>query len=600
MVKRKKEKTRSKSKRKPKSKPKVPKDNSKEEKKAPKPVIIFESETWNDKPINQPDFFAADFKQWYKAKKFEIEFNAAGNRQKAIYDSYLRKDLIPVYIGKSSELIPIQMFSDLPKTEWVAESSQKMEGRLTKSDLKDEEKFRTLRGNQIQTQISKKTGKFVGFYYQNKKKENFMPTLFNAEKIRVDPDAIGHFQAWFIQEYANPDLKFYNENFKEYSLNFDLAMRGMSSSILDSKAFFRNRIVKKVIKDAFGSSALAWLPKGGKPRDLSVSDQMVRACGLIVQDSVDIEVSSPDFVATFPWKKIHEFKEQKPKLVFKVKGKPKIEPLDSDTLLRIGMRKMKMESTAVQNLLEALYQQRWISYPRANITKAEAEPIRIRNPKTGKVIEDGHKAQALVKKEFKGTLHEKQLIDLIVKSQIALKQKKPFLQEGHWELVSGDLSLDSKRKDYLLIVGEPTVYVSNQIDIDVGERGVREEDLVADLIYENVATPSTRTAMLEELKNAGVLSRRANKLILDRRGYYLAALDKFYTENEIERSYQLKNILPNLNVKQMKTVVSSFDWIPDESARKAEMNKYLKKEANALLKAEEDLAYLDREGERIG
>lgn len=584
------------------------------------PVYLKEGVAWNNKPIGEPDKAYLDLKGFHRDLKREQDIpvrerslNKKGEGQIRFYDEYIDKQLIPFYRSNNrkvtSQIIPIEMFSDrerVPKTEWVAESGEKMgslidQGKIEKSVLTNEDKFRTLKGNQLQTKVNYNNGKFAGLYYQNAKAKNQLPTCYYADFMRVDPDPIGMYQAWILQQYANPDMKLFDEDGKETPLDHQLATRGLAGSIIDTKAFRRNDIVRSSIKDAFGDSSLVWLPKGGSPRDLSVSDQMVRACGLLIKRTVDMEVRNPDFTISFPEFKIREFKEGTPKLVFNAIGDPVIEPLDSDTLLQVSMQKLKMESIVIQNLLEALYQQNWISYPRASITKADKEPIRIKNPVTGKIYGKGEGIEAEVfvndsVKGFKGTLHERQLMSLIVKSMIAYDQGKPFKITGEWVLKSGELAEKSSRQNYIVIAGDPVKYTADQLDISVGDRGVREDDLVGSLIEQDVATPSTRTAMLEELKNAGVLSRRGERLVVDRRGYYMAALDDFYTKNDFERSYQLKNKLADASVSEMQDLVVNFDWINKNSDRYNKIKDYIFTEGNLLIEAESDLAYLEREG----
>lgn len=615
LVKRKKSKKISKVKNKPKSKIKLP-STSGNKKESPS-ISISKAKLWHKKPINKPDPQYLDKDR----KKPDLdEWKLAP--QKRFYNEYLKKGLIPFYrsTGRSlsNDLRPLDIFSDpkiIQEREWTAESVEKMKILIDKGIIEksatSKKNFKSLSGNQIQTKVNYVNGKFSGLYYQNSKKLSALkeeigdlPTCVKADFMRVDPDPIGMSQAWFLLEYVNPNMKLIDENGKEVPLDYNLAMRGLAGSIIDTKGFRRNLVVRNAIKDekeGFGKSALVYLPKGAKPKDLSVSDQMVRACGLIVTRDVDIEVKTPDFTITYPKFEIRDFAEASPKLVFNVIPTPIVEPLDSDTLLQIGMQKLKMEAIVIQNLLEALYQQNWISYPRASITKADKEPIRIKNPETGKIYGkgEGREAEALVndpEKGFLGTLHEKQLIDLIVKSQIANDQNKPFIMYGEWNLISGNLIERSKRKNYVHIVGEPLLYTADQIDIDIGARGIREEDLVAQLIEEDVATPSTRTAMLEELKSAGVMSRRADRIVVDRRGYYMAALDEYYINNSIERAYQLKNMLADASLEQMAGFVINFDWITAGDKRYNDILNYVKKRANKLLEAEQDLAYLEREG----
>lgn len=557
---------------------------------------------WKEKPIPKPVPHYLSFKKHHIAGKLDRPLNEKGKEQKRIYNKYIKQGLIPIFhsVNSASMVDPVH-FVFVPEAEWVAESGEKMSGFLTARELKDYNKFRSLSGNQTQTRIDK-DGNFVGIYYKTGTIANPIPYMFKPEKIRADPDAIGQMQAWYLNTYVNKNLKLKNVvdvKGKTDVVDFKLAMRGLTGSIVDSKAYYRNGIARQAIKDAFGDSALAYLPKGAsKAEDLSLSDQQVRAAGLIVQDTMDIEVQTPDFVVTFPFK-VRKFREKKPKLIFKPLYNPLVEPLDSDSLLLIATRQMKMEAITVQNLLEALYQQKWINYPRANIVKAEAEPIQIRNPKTGEIIENGKQAQQLVNDSvtgFHGSLHEKQLLDIIVRSQIAYDDKKPFIQRGAWYLVSGDLQLESKVKTHTLLVGEPIEYSADQFDINVGERGILEDDLVKQLVEEDVATPATRTAMLEELKSAGVLSRRSNRLVVDRRGYYIAALDNYYTSNNVERSYYLKNIIYGTKeISKMSGIVDAFDWFTLE--KKGDIRKFLVQDVAKMIEAESDLAYLDREGE---
>lgn len=583
---------------------------------------------WRGKPVEKPSPF------YFRMSKFTKKSGALkkqGEKQEKKYLDYMKKGLIPVLWGRASYLISfdeIQAHLDArpndSEVEWVAESSEKMSGFADKDEIKKGKTFntvfQTLKGNQVQTQIDKKTGEFMGLYYQNgvfkDATGNPIPQLFRPEKIRVDPDPIGHFQAWFINNYAwsekdrkkHPHYKTKSKQIENLvsldgemtGVTFLLAMKGLAGSIVDSKAFRRNNIVRTEIKDKYTKSALAYLPKGVGQRsvDISVSDQMVRACGLIVSEEVDIDVKTPSFTVSFPEFEPRQFDEDKPILKFVSTIEAEVKPLDSDTLLLIATRKMQMDSVTVQNLLEALYNQKWISYPRASATKAEAESIKIKNPKTGKIVESGEEARELVNREFRGSLHEKQLLDLVVDSQIALKKKKPFTTIGAWHLISGDLDLQSKRTDFPLILGEKEEYSADSIDIVVGERGILEEELVAQLIYENVATPATRTGMLDHLRNAGMLSRRAGRLVVDRRGYYLAGLDRYYEKKNISRAYTLKNnIYDSKTPQEIAGWGKKFEWL-DESEME-DVISFVTKEVNRIVEAEQDLAYLDREGREL-
>lgn len=600
---RKKSKKKSKEVIKPKIKIKPVSVSKKELKKIPKGKL------WKEKPIKKPpkelkypapDKGANIF--WNKLKKDGTRtIKPKGKEYVQSYNDYTKKGLIPIYMVSNSQstshIVPIVLTQLVDPVDYVAESTTKL-SQIRKTG-------ETTSGNQIQTKISPK-GEFLGLYYQDGESTTPLPHLYKAKYIRADPDRIGMFQAWFINAYAwskPSDHPLYNKEKGQIKnivdekgnvgyLDYVLAMQGLTGNIIDSKAYYRNGIVRKAIKQTFGDSSLAYIPLGSDtPEDLSCSDQQVRACGLIVQNKVDMVVKTPEFMISFDYQ-VKDFREKKPRLVFiPSKEQPDPSPLTSDQLLRIANRNLKLDALAIQSLLEALYQQNWISYPRADIIKAEDEPIRIKNPNTGQITESGKEARHLLKKEFKGSFHERQLLDIIVRSQESLEQKKNFFTKGQWHLVSGNLKLSSN-KDIELMHGEATKFNSTQIDIEVGDRGILEEDLVDKLVEEQVATPSTRLSMLRELQEAGILSKRKGRFIVDRRGFYLSSLDKYYTDNGYQRSYYLKkNVSMVSDLATMAGYVQEFDSIQDEDILK--IRKYLKTEVKSIIKGEHDLAYLD-------
>ena len=81
--------------------------------------------------------------------------------------------MIPFYRStggtQAKDLRPLSIFSDskvIHESEWTAESSEKMDVLIKKGILeksaKGKKRFKTLRGNQIQTKVNYVNGKFSG------------------------------------------------------------------------------------------------------------------------------------------------------------------------------------------------------------------------------------------------------------------------------------------------------------------------------------------------------------------------------------------------------------------------------------------------------
>jgi DNA-binding transcriptional ArsR family regulator len=263
--------------------------------------------------------------------------------------------------------------------------------------------------------------------------------------------------------------------------------------------------------------------------------------------------------------------DKKPVMEFEWKNK-KFQPLDSDTLLRVCVKEFDLEPDTVQATLEHLYYSGWINYPRADVIKATDEPIfTLRDPS-----------------EFKGTKQEKDMLDLIYKSE-----SSNYIKTGEWVLKYGDEEI-ARTDGYVL--GEPSIlekpFTHDQFDIRVERKGVTKEMLTDYLTFNNVNTPATRTMQLRELKEAGIISiveRDGERFYqLDKRGIILKAAYDYYDKNSFNALELLREVDETDSVNDYKIVLKKIKPMPRDKAA-----NIIAKRADELLEKQDDLAELD-------
>jgi hypothetical protein len=553
--------------------------------------------------------------------------------QERILREYHKKGLIPFFYPKNNrDMVDPKLFAKVKEVDYLAEKSEllkdisfartsaELESRLKtvrkqqskwkakskkwKTGKKEPKSLKQVReetdiyltstGQNIQTQaFETEEGigfDWVGLYYQRlASKSNPIPTIVKVRKeIRADNDDAGHFIAYVNNLYAYGDplqqnLRVVGEKNLIVPDEFRV-MRFLAKSILNTFAVKRNKGIEKAITQDMGTNALKYRKTEGGLDNLVISDQIIEIVKTAQNKQIIASVQTPDrkpidFEISF-----EEWNERKPTLKF-VETDKDYHPLDSDTLLKVIVRKYGIDSISGQRLLESLHNQEWITYPRIDVQKAEDEPIKIMTPEKRAEIK---KIIAGKRSKEKLTVQEYEILKIIYESERFSANKENFVKNGYWELKSGDLRL---KRDDTILASESQKYSPRLFDIVIHKRTVNEEDMLKFLIDENIGTPATRTAQLERLRNSGVLAVKEGNYVIDRRGYYMIAGHQVYVNNKLGLVKELlnkANKVEDNDFESLNKLVNQFEFID-----KLKLIRETKNNAKKLIGAEHDLTYLE-------
>ncbi|MHA2243895.1 MAG: hypothetical protein ACXADY_02910 [Candidatus Hodarchaeales archaeon] len=500
-------------------------------------------------------------------------------RNRKIMEDYQREKKIPFYEAiesgsqqsrVSNDLIPLEDFDNLPKVDIIAE-------KTTKGYLTDEQvRMNTLSagGNNIQASIDENM-RFQGLYFQDGSQDKPLPHFAKFDKIIVDSDDTGYYTAYFTNYYVydnpfkenvwiNVDRKQTKLSLKTKAEKYDYefrAMRFFAQQIVNSSAYRRNMAVQDTIKKDL-DTALKYRTATGQTKDVKISEQKLAICDFIYQERAYLEIQTPEQTITLPYE-IKDIPEGKPELLFDYSGK--YEPLNSDDLLEIGTERYGLEPDSVQAILENLYHSGWINYPRADLLKAEDEPIHLLRPY----------------EEYKGTTQERQILKVIHDSETS-----NYIKKGTWKL-KVDNQVVAQESGFVY-GNDPFNYSEDQFDIKIRRKGTTPSDLIKYLNRNNISTPATRTAQLAELKQAGIITLIDKHYVLDKRGIAFKAAYDYYNE------YSFNAIDLNNRIKQAKNsdeILLILDEI--EPISRKETRQIIKQKANSLIEAQDDLAELE-------
>ncbi|MFX0172350.1 MAG: hypothetical protein ACFE9L_10545 [Candidatus Hodarchaeota archaeon] len=499
------------------------------------------------------------------------------DRNRDIMRDYQEASKIPFYIpiesgsGQSrvsNDLVPLEDFQKLPKVDIIAEKTTK--GYLTEEQAK--KKVLSAGGNNIQASIDDNM-QFQGLYFQDGSQDNPLPHFAKFDKIIVDSDDTGHYTAYFTNYYVYDDpFKeniYFSKDAKQIKLELDnqkqkyefRAMRFFTQQIIDSSAYRRNLAVQDTIKKDLETS-LTYRTARGETKDVKISEQKLAICDIIYEDMAIIEVKTPEQTIEFPYQ-LRNLPEGEPIVTFEYFGKH--QPLNSDDLLEIGTDRFGLEPDSVQAILENLYLSGWINYPRADLLKAEDEPIHL--------LRDIN--------EFKGTTQEKQLLQVIHDSET-----ENYIKKGKWNLIIEGEVVSEKRG--IVYGNEPMAYSHDQFDIKIKRAGVSPSMLIHELNDKNISTPATKTAQLTELKQAGIISLVDKTYILDKRGITFKAAYDFYKEYSFDAIYLKQEAKQAKNYEDLRFALTKIKPVSREETR-----KIIKDKAEALIESQDDLAHLE-------
>lgn len=558
--------------------------------------------------------------------------------QTTYLNQYQKDDQIPFYNPRNAidVINPNRMKTDLPKVfiayekaETIKKPSEKVleEFGYTKAEIsaikKKLDKGKSTSGNKIQTQVFPKSVdrktkyEFSGLFTQNDanpSRDKPFPTLYNPEFIAVDDDNIGHLIAYQLNMYAHKKpfndnvyigkSKFWNPKAKPTSVNPVRVNRALGKSVIDSINTRQNGAIIDAITDANGGvNVLKYRDADGKTKDIKPSKQLVQMVDRIHEDmreiKLEVYVSDRSNPIIFPYK-VHLFEETTPTLEFDLtKQVERQRTLDSDMLLRAAVRRYDLEPDSVQRILENLNNQGWITYPRTEKEKAEAEDVDVRLEDNVEIIDsqiwqeievkEGRKIVRREKRLFKGTNVERNILELVIDAHSSFEKDTDFLIEGNWILKSGEKELISETD--FLISGDEIKYTDDQFDIRLGEkRGITPESLTVYLTKNKIGTPATRTAQLARLKNAGMITLQNDRYVLDQRALYLVSAHKVLDELQLLEQYDLAIgiVAESKDAKEISQVINDYQIVDRDFYA-----EWIKKFGDAYVEAEDDLAYLE-------
>ena len=481
------------------------------------------------------------------------------------------------------------------------------------SKKKKKGKYAVQTGQHIQTQvfdIPARSGEFdwVGLYFQKRSgasRKKPIPTIVKAKQIRADNDDAGHFIAYINNMYAfdNPLKKNFKVEgeAKPKSPDEFRAMRFLAKSVINSLGVKRNLAIADAITNNLGERALKYRTDMGL-RPLVISEQIVEIVKLAGTQKIVARVNVADRAPIDFDVDLMRWDEEVPNVKFvetgkidETTGKIEVYPLDSDSLLKIIVRKYGIDMVSGQRMLETLHNQEWITYPRADVQKAEDVPIRIMSDKKRKALEEIIKRQE-DKEETKKpkrpgeqlTVQEFEVLKIVYEAEKASDRKENYVKSGYWELKSGTLAL---RKKDTILASEEDNYTPNLFDIEIKKKTLDENEMLAWLVDNNVGTPATRSAQIERLRNAGIIVFREGNYVIDRRGYYMVAAHNVMTREEVplvkDLLKQVDDVVYN-DYNSLNQIVNSFRFINRQT-----LAGETAKEAKKLIEAEHDLTYLE-------
>lgn len=578
-------------------------------------------------------------------KKWKI---AERKRQNKILKEYRENNVIPfMYPFRARDYVPLDYFEkNLEEADIISEKDlpKLPRGKKRREQLLKQKPFLNITGkkigktagNQIQTQmftykdwdtIGKRKqfiGRFAGLFTQPKGKPISRdvigtdhgipaPTLYKPRvnkkgkvtgEIWVDNDDAGHNIAYILNMYAfkNPFIKNVRFALSKELKAPDLikANRFMAISLLNTLGTRQSDALIDALTDektGLGEDSLKYR-REGTVTNLKPSEPLLQISNRVYKsmEKAEFDVLLIGKRITFDGEDdtgipIKEIKRRKPPvLIFEPypETKERVRRLDSDMLLRVLVERHQLEPDSAQNLMESLHNQGWITYPRTKTETAQEEPIRLLRP----VDKDkqfnrrfDRETMQRYKKGFEGTTQEKNILDLVKQAEKSYP-KENFIQDGEWVLKSGKFEA---REDGLLIAGEQAKFSDKEFDIEIAKRGITPERLTNYLTTERIGTPATRTAELSRLKQAGIISLKEGRYILDQRGLYLVATLRVLEEENVPTAKQLTvKIRKAKNVKQMVAIINKFKLIPRDY-----LKNRISEEARLLVRAESDLTYLD-------
>lgn len=483
---------------------------------------------------------------------YPASWNAEQKKQyNSIFKDYQELGLYPFFkpiktgygSRASNELLPLYAFGNIESIDLLVEK----QSFLTKEQKS--KNWLSTAGNQIQARVNSDL-QFTGLYFQDGTPEKPLPHFAHAKEIIVDSDDAGHFIAYMNNLYTGnsyrKNVRFDNKDELQRADKIK-ANRFLFKNIVDSASYERNKIIQKFLQHQAGLK-LVYRDSDGKTKNVTISEQKLAICGFLYSKEAFLDVQTPDRKVSFKYKLQDIPDEAIIKMDF-IPDKRKVQVLNSDDLLNAIVQRHQIEPDTTQALLENLYHSGWINYPRADIEKAEDVPIKLIKPL----------------EEFRGGVLEKNILQMIQSANDAFASGENYIQSGNWVLKADDKII--AKKAMLNFSDLPKTYHDAEMNITVRLEGQTKEDITDYLISENIATPATRTVMLSQMKQAGIISVKDSVYQLDTRGLIFAGAyevlnEKSFTAIELKRKLDKAKTITEFNqilleIKPLDSIVTS-------------------------------------------
>lgn len=515
-------------------------------------------------------------------------------QRKEHFNAYVEKNQFPFlayWRSNSFDYVPPKHFNTKLQTrKAIAEKP----AFLTKNEKKDKNNYSTTKGNQIQTRVL--NGYLTGVFSQRRSgasKNNPTPLIFKTQEVRADNDDIGHYIAAMNNMYAwgdpyLPYLYVQDKKGKWKAIKPDplRVNRAHVKSMLDSAGFEQGKIVGQIISDELGSNkVLTYRDSKGDTQNLSLSEQQLAVAHQIVPKEVVIKAETPRGAIYFTQQleNIQIKGKKADKIVFKSLDKPesKNRKLTSGDLLIAVVRRHNMQMTTAQAIAESLYRQGCITYPRTDASKAEAEEVGVE----------------LLRpiSQFKGSVEERKVLEVIDEANKALKSGKNYLINGYYELWIGNKKIATTDKEipFRVFSDEKVNFRGSEVDLSVEVMGITPEMLVNFLNQQKVGTPATQKPMIEELFLAGIISTQVvgTQQIYrpDQRAFYMASAFDYLQKNKESQVTELGRKVKEANsLQKVKDLWNFYEPVNEEK-----LSAHIRKKTEEYLKIEKSLVIIE-------
>jgi hypothetical protein len=519
----------------------------------------------------------------------------AFEKNKPLYDKkklmYFYQATLPRGANKGArqnDLVPMSDFDNMQEAKFLIEKEEVLEDADITFTRKD---VVLTGGNELQSSFDDELN-FVGLFDQRiSKKGEWIPHFATGKdlKIVVDDDGAGNYMAYMNNLYAYNDPMKENMYFPtadgsltEVGRSPDLlkVYRFWGSQLANSAAHRRNRIIPVIVsevlkpKESGKFTPLKYRTSLGSMKDFNVTDQSLKLADFVYDPDATLEFHTAETMIEFEFEQETDLSDSlttdSTVVLEFIEDKEDPQFLTSDLLVSTMVKEHGLDPVAAQVLLENLYQQGWIDYPRKSNERARTDPVKLKRDL----------------KNFRGTAQEREMLTLVHKATEAKKQGKNFILKGNWIVSVNKEKVLVKPDTKTVLI--PDKYSSDQFDVRVNRDG-RSDDAITEFMQTNqIGTPATRMVLLANMKEAGILTKINNRYVLDARGIVLASTYQHFEGKTFNASDLAAKINTAEDIDEIEAILSEIKPIPRESTIKS-----IKEMADPRIEAQKDIAVLD-------